>query len=228
MEGEDIIVAQRLKRLDSIIGKLKRFENMNLYRIQDLGGCRIICEDIDSLDGMIERLKYVKDFKLIRIMSYVDHPKESGYRGVHMIYEYCGKDSESYFKDIFIELQVRTKMQHAWATTVEILGLLYNSALKSSIDPGDGSVLKYLTCASKAFALKELGRPYDYSLMGQLRSLEDKLQIIEKLQGALTRMGSIIGLFIIGWGRICLNMVTIYWYFLRWENYRRVYFLCMV
>lgn len=38
----DAIVAQRLKRLDSIIGKLKRFENMSLYRMQDLGGLELL------------------------------------------------------------------------------------------------------------------------------------------------------------------------------------------
>ena len=34
----DAIVVQRLKRLESIMGKLERFPDMNLYRLQDLGG----------------------------------------------------------------------------------------------------------------------------------------------------------------------------------------------
>lgn len=40
------IVVQRLKRLDSILWKIKRFPSMSLYRMQDLGGCRVIVDSI--------------------------------------------------------------------------------------------------------------------------------------------------------------------------------------
>lgn len=40
--NKNIIVAERLKRLDSIINKLKREQTMSLWVMQDLGGCRFI------------------------------------------------------------------------------------------------------------------------------------------------------------------------------------------
>lgn len=45
----DIIVAERLKRLDSIVDKLQREPSMELYRMQDLGGCRMILPSIDEV-----------------------------------------------------------------------------------------------------------------------------------------------------------------------------------
>lgn len=41
VDDKNIIVAQRLKRLDSIVDKLKRYNTMNLWKMQDLGGCRV-------------------------------------------------------------------------------------------------------------------------------------------------------------------------------------------
>ena len=43
------IVVQRLKRLDSIVGKIERFQDMSLYRMQDLGGCRVIVKNIEQV-----------------------------------------------------------------------------------------------------------------------------------------------------------------------------------
>lgn len=47
LRNPDAIVVQRLKRLESITGKIERFPDMSLYRIQDLGGCRVIVDTID-------------------------------------------------------------------------------------------------------------------------------------------------------------------------------------
>ena len=48
-ENPSIIVAERLKRLESISKKLKRFPDMSLWRMQDLGGCRMIVDSIDDV-----------------------------------------------------------------------------------------------------------------------------------------------------------------------------------
>ena len=44
-----VIVAERLKRLDSIVNKLKREQSMNLWTMQDLGGCRVIVPTIEDV-----------------------------------------------------------------------------------------------------------------------------------------------------------------------------------
>lgn len=47
--NSNAIVVQRLKRLDSIIGKLRRFPQMNLSKMQDLGCCKVILDNIDQV-----------------------------------------------------------------------------------------------------------------------------------------------------------------------------------
>lgn len=49
LRNPNAIVVQRLKRLDSITGKIERFPNMSLYRMQDLGGCRVIVDTIEQV-----------------------------------------------------------------------------------------------------------------------------------------------------------------------------------
>ena len=48
LRNPNAIVVQRLKRLESITGKIERFPDMSLYRMQDLGGCRVIVNDIEE------------------------------------------------------------------------------------------------------------------------------------------------------------------------------------
>ena len=47
--GKDIVVAERLKRLDSIIKKLEREPTMSLWTMQDLGGCRFIVPSVNEV-----------------------------------------------------------------------------------------------------------------------------------------------------------------------------------
>jgi putative GTP pyrophosphokinase len=54
--------------------------------------------------------------------NYVKSPKKTGYRGIHDIYEYntTSKKGKPY-KGLLLELQYRTRCQHAWATAVEVI-----------------------------------------------------------------------------------------------------------
>lgn len=80
------IVVQRLKRLDSIIGKIKRFPNMNLYRMQDLGGCRVIVDTIEQVYDAIDKYKKSRIRHILKKENdYIQNPKKSGYRSYHMI-----------------------------------------------------------------------------------------------------------------------------------------------
>lgn len=85
-----------------------------------------------------------------------------------------------------IELQIRTRMQHAWATAVETMGTFLDSSLKSSEGPDEW--LSFFSLASSAFAYLE-GRnliPGYESLSREdtFRALvqeQDRLKITEKL-----------------------------------------------
>lgn len=46
---KNVIVAQRLKRLPTIISKLNRYKDMELSRMQDIAGVRIVVENMEQL-----------------------------------------------------------------------------------------------------------------------------------------------------------------------------------
>ena len=150
----DVLVAERLKRLDSIINKLKRESNMNLWTMQDLGGCRMIVPTVDDVYHYAE--KYEKSRKRHlkkKTYDYIKDPKETGYRSLHIVYEFHSDKKETYNKNMLIEIQFRTHLQHVWATAVETMGLFTNEAIKSG--QGSDDVKRFFVLCSALFALKE-------------------------------------------------------------------------
>jgi putative GTP pyrophosphokinase len=153
--GKDIIVAQRHKRRRTIFGKLERFPNMQLARMDDVAGCRLIFQDITSL---YEFRNDLHDARFNHKMKngndkydYIKAPKNTGYRGVHDVYEYDVRsiDGEKY-KGLLIELQYRTIYQHAWATCVEVVGFITESQPK--FEQGDTRYRDVLALASEIIA----------------------------------------------------------------------------
>lgn len=147
------IVAQRLKRAPSILAKLQRFPGMQLARMQDIGGLRAIVNSIRSVREL-EKVYRKGGFQheLIRSKDYLDNPKDDGYRGIHLIYCYHNTRAPLYEK-LQLELQIRTRLQHAWATAVETIGTYLGQALKSG--EGTQEWRDFFTKVSAAFALKE-------------------------------------------------------------------------
>lgn len=177
-EFSEAIVAQRLKRLDSIVGKLQRSSGMNLYKMQDLGGCRVIVKTISEVYQVKERfLRSAARHVLEREYDYIAQPKQSGYRSLHMVYSYKTKGGKKTYDGMFIELQIRTYPQHLWATAVEILSLPMKTNLKAEI--GDSRVLRYMELVSALFAIEErmpLSQyvPQDASdIVDEITTLED-------------------------------------------------------
>jgi Uncharacterized protein conserved in bacteria len=132
------IVAERRKRLESILFKLDREPKMQLSQMQDIAGCRAI---VDSKAGVYRLLEIYKKsnlkHKLHRVRDYIHNPKASGYRGVHMIYKY-NSDKIKTWNNLKVELQIRTQLQHVWATAVETVGAFTRQALKSSMGKLNG------------------------------------------------------------------------------------------
>ena len=112
-------VAQRLKRLPSIQAKLSKLSTMRLTQMEDIGGCRAVVRNV----GMVRRLAKIyatsrTKHKPLHLVDYVQTPRETGYRGIHLIYSYFS-DSKPACNGLKIEIQLRSRQQHAWATAVE-------------------------------------------------------------------------------------------------------------
>ena len=176
--NSNAIVVQRLKRLDSILGKLRRFPQMNLSKMQDLGGCRVILDNIQQVyQSVIYYEPSNKSFTLKKENDYIQNPKTSGYRSYHMVYQ--SNDS------LLVEIQFRTYLQHLWATALETMSICMGTNLKSGI--GEEDVLRFFVLVSSLFALKE-GTPVcpDTSnnpkeLITEIKEIDHQFHILEKL-----------------------------------------------
>ena len=83
-EGKPI-VAQRLKRVPTIAGKLLREPTMKLSRMGDIGGVRAVLPDQAAAYRVAARLR--RNWTITRFSDYVRTPKSDGYRALHLITE---------------------------------------------------------------------------------------------------------------------------------------------
>jgi len=91
-KNKDVQVAQRLKRRRTIIDKLSRFPRMELARMDDVAGCRLIFPTIEALHEFREKVHRAKFKHILKTeknkYDYIESPTPRGYRGIHDIYEY--------------------------------------------------------------------------------------------------------------------------------------------
>lgn len=149
---KNAIFAKRLKRMVSIVRKLRRFERMQLKNMHDIGGCRAILSNEKRLRKVVRELKKYPEFQVgkgYRIDDYIQSPKADGYRSFHLVGKF--KDKDNQIKSI--EVQLRTQIQHYWATAVEIVDLFTGQALKSSL--GNQDWKDFFLSVSQQFAIME-------------------------------------------------------------------------
>jgi putative GTP pyrophosphokinase len=85
----DSIVSQRLKRMPTIIDKLRREPTMQLTTMQDIGGVRAVLRDVGEVNKLVLQYRDSRfKHELCSEDDYITKPKQSGYRGVHLIYKY--------------------------------------------------------------------------------------------------------------------------------------------
>jgi ppGpp synthetase/RelA/SpoT-type nucleotidyltranferase len=76
--NKDAIISQRLKRVQSIKGKLQRSKGMQLHRMQDIGGCRAILPSINEVHilrelmkgGFAKTVSYVESMTILPIQNH--------------------------------------------------------------------------------------------------------------------------------------------------------------
>ena len=180
----DALVSQRLKRIPSIIKKLKIQKSMNLSRMQDIGGLRIVVNSINEVNLIRDSIKKAEThgsfkFSFANQKSYIETPKESGYRSIHMVYKY--DKNIPIEKQCKVEIQIRTKLQHSWATAVEVTGTYLNQSLKQSF--GDEKYLDIFKKISKLFiSLERKDIGIDYKLANELKQDIKNVQLLDKLR----------------------------------------------
>ena len=134
-------VSARLKMITTIIDKIKTGRHKKLSTMQDLGGVRVVFHNQEDLYKLHALLLECNVFKIVRTKDYIKEPKETGYRGIHIIYNVDGYN---------IELQLRTEGQHIWASTVETVGWYLKQDFKSGL--GGEKILEYFKKISVVFS----------------------------------------------------------------------------
>ena len=197
-DARNPLIAQRIKRRSSIEAKLRRYSGMELSRMQDIGGCRSVVGSVaavDALVGLYEssriRAELVRRYDYLRVNP---GPKSSGYRGEHLVYRYASSHKPEY-EGLQIEIQIRTQLQHAWATAVETVGTFVGQALKSS--QGEEKWLRFFALMGSELAFEEGTPPVPgtYGSRGEVRdevrSLEAELGVISRLQQYRTALKTV-------------------------------------
>ena len=169
----------RLKRMPSIRRKLAAIPG-NLNQMNDLAGCRVILPSIDDVETFLEGLRAETSNEVFREYPYIQEMKQDGYRSHHMVLKYRGVGDEAVYQGRRVEVQVRTQLQHSWATAVEAVGLYRREDLKAG--RGDPSWLRLFRLMSEEFALEEGCSPACNERILEITELERKLDAVENLE----------------------------------------------
>lgn len=113
-------IKSREKSMNSIIKKLKK-KNLPLTlesierEIHDVAGIRVICSFVEDVYLIADCFLKQDDIEVIEVKDYIKHPKESGYRSLHLIIEipiFLANEK----KMMKVEVQLRTLAMDLWAS----------------------------------------------------------------------------------------------------------------
>jgi len=201
-KGTGVTVAQRHKRKRTIFDKLLRLPGMQLARMDDVAGCRLIFKTVDALYAF-RREFHLAHFNHRRRnesdkYDYIIKPKPSGYRGVHDVYEYNVSSLEGRrLAGLSVEIQYRTLVQHAWATAVEVIGHITTSQPK--FQRGDHRYQDAMALASEILARAHEGRRGprpdlgDSDVVQQFLAADKELVLLKTLSGLNTAKQQVSG-----------------------------------
>ena len=133
--------------------------------------------------------------EFVRAHDYIAEPKDDGYRSIHLVYKYKS-DSAQYraFDNRRVEIQIRSQLQHAWATALETVETFTGMELRRKA----GSMLlrpkeylvkwrRFLVLMASAIAFRE-GQPIvpgtpenEQVMLKEVRTLGEELHVVQTL-----------------------------------------------
>lgn len=183
----DVTVAGRIKTMRSIRRKLRR-SGITLWEMQDVAGIRAIVSTPDEVDSVARRyLDGGTRHRVAREQDYIRSPKATGYRSRHLMMRFAGDGDTAAWSKRAVEIQIRTQLQHSWATAIEAVGLMRGEDLKGGL--GNPEWLELFALMSAQFADDEglaavPGQPTDRAeRMRQILVLENHLNAMAELDG---------------------------------------------
>ncbi len=112
-------IQSRIKSPESILEKLERKHYLcqkdSLKKLHDIAGLRVVCHYINDIQYISQLLVMHDDIRLIKKMNYIDYPKETGYRSLHLVVEVSIYLKTGKMK-LPVEIQMRTIAMDFWAS----------------------------------------------------------------------------------------------------------------
>ena len=166
--GLDCKVAQRLKRKPQMVRKLLRSRTMRLSQMQDVSGCRVLLQGPDEVVKARARI-LARASPGYTVRAEADYRAkgraDTKYRAVHLVLLREGRP---------VEVQLRTRRQHAWAEAVERAAERTGFALKDGYGPEP--LIEFFRLASDSFWLLDSGKPLPAPQRKELRRLHSAIK----------------------------------------------------
>jgi putative GTP pyrophosphokinase len=167
---EAVGVHSRVKPLTSFLRKLEK-TNWPLFRhptevVTDLIGARVICWFVDDCYGMLNYIEATKQFRVKprSVKNYIEDPKRTGYRAIHLLADVSYDRVKTYRKqrtvveDVMIcEIQIRTKLQDAWAEFTHDLHCKVSAEFQADYDTAIAAIANRLAAEdTSALAVRDI------------------------------------------------------------------------
>lgn len=162
--------------------------------MQDIRGLRVIVDSVDDVRAIHARLmrsseSYGPYKPASRGNDYIAEPKPDGYRSIHQVFRLDPEHEEDAWCELLVEVQIRTRIQHAWATAVETLGAMEATAFK--LGEGETDLKRFLFLASGLLSIIE-GEPVAQvlrdmpprAIVEEFLALEARLGVFERLEAS--------------------------------------------
>jgi len=122
-------IADKLRRKGLEISTQSAVENLT-----DIAGVRVICYYLDDLYKVADMLTRQDDVQLLEKVDYIVHPKESGYRSLHLLVQVPVFLAES-TQRVAVEVQMRTVAMDYWASVEHQMSYKRSAAQKNKMAP---------------------------------------------------------------------------------------------
>ncbi|PWK11275.1 GTP pyrophosphokinase [Tumebacillus permanentifrigoris] len=130
-------VVGRVKTVESLLKKAEKkgvqvgngnwIEDIEQH-VYDIAGLRVVTRYLEDIREVQQILCEREDFQVVEITDYIETPKESGYRSVHLVVRYPTYHG-SQKKEVLCEIQLRTMSMNFWATNEHELRYKYDEKL---------------------------------------------------------------------------------------------------
>lgn len=162
---KDSLISLRIKRIESILSKIKREPTMSLGNMGDIAGCRVIVHSKSALSLIKNEISKV--YVVTKVKDYVKVPKPDGYRGYHIYIKSPANEHKQ------VEIQLRHVRTHKWASLVEIIDIIYDLKLKEGQKHPDLQDFLHLLSLDK--------QTLDITQIARILKVDSKYEIYKKL-----------------------------------------------